>query len=471
MEFSCPSCGMQLKAEAEHAGKYVRCPGCSTKLQVPAESAEDTAFTPPKLNVPAPSGAPRPSAGGQEPSATTRPPKPERQFGSRGGWEETDPTNANMLHSFGIGVGVTTLFLGFLMLFSPPEGTPSTDYTFMQYLAMVWKGHLAVNALNTLFFFWALAILALKFLKMKHQRQAMLLDVVPYKLGTEINASNVGDFIDHLYKLPEKLRDSMMVNRIRKALELFEIKQSTGDVVHLMSAQSDIDAARIQTSYTAVKAFLWAIPILGFIGTVLGLSHALLSLNFDNLEDVKAIIEVLKGVISGLGTAFDATLVGLAFAMLVNFPMNGMFKMEDDTLNNIDTFCNEVLIPRLNDGAGVANGDTDAMMNHLVNAVANAQSEFLTDLNSLSATMLQYAENLEVRAAEHQQRVDEEFSATMQQMRDEFSEAATESIKATTDHTRALAEGIGALNSTLKDLGEKQVVIHQTVKKGWFSRG
>lgn len=470
MEFSCPSCGMQLKAETEHVGKQVRCPGCSTKLQIPAEAAETEADAgaQPKFKIPAPNLT---SAGARASTGTTAPSSNhERQFGSRGGWEETDPTNANMLVSFGISAGITVLFLGFLLLFSPPQGVPSSEYSMMQYLAMVWKGHLEVNGLNTLFFFWAIVILVMKFMKLRHQKAAMLLDILPYKLGNEINAENVGSFIDHLYKLPSNLRDSMMVNRIRKSLEIFEIKQNSGDVVHLMSAQSDIDAGRIAQSFAGVKAFLWAIPILGFIGTVLGLSHALLSLSFDNLEDVKAIIGVLKGVISGLGTAFDATLVGLVFAMLVNFPMNAMIKMEDDNLNNIDSFCNEVLVPRLNDGAGVAGGDTEAVMNHLVRAVASAQSDFLVDLNALSATMMEYAANLEQRSAEHQQHVSAEFSTTMQQMRDEFTAAATDSVKTTSDHTRALAEGITALNSTLKDLGEKQIVINQTVKKGWFSR-
>jgi len=462
---------MQLKAETEYAGRYVRCPGCNTKMQIPAEIAEDgePARPPaPRLKVPRPDGAIYDSPNAAQ-SFHSAPAKPE--FGSRGGWAETDPSNANMFMSLGLGAGATVVFLLFLLAFSPPEGTSSSEYSFMQYLSTVWTGHLAVNGLNTLFFFWAIAILILKLLKLKHQREAMLLDVVPYQLGNQINAENVGAFIDHLYRLPARLRDSLMVNRIRKALELFEIKQNTGDVVHLMSAQSDIDAGRIVSSFTSVKAFLWAIPIMGFIGTVLGLSHALLSLSFDNLEDVKAIIGVLKGVIGGLGSAFDATLVGLVFAMLVNFPMNALFKAEDENLNDIDSFCNEILIPRLHDGSVVAGGDQEAMMNHLVHAVASAQNEFLVDLNALSGTMLQYAENLENRAIEHQQRVSEEFSNSVDRMREEVTQAVADSVKSTTDHTRALAEGISGLNRVLTDLGEKQVVIHQTVKRGWFSRG
>ena len=462
---------MKLKAEPEHAGKYVRCPGCSTKLQIPAEAS--AGLEPPAPNLPMPSGV------GSTMSDESAPPEhpgemgeetQQKEYVHRGGWEEQDPTNANMLVSLGIGAGLTVVYLVIVLSFVPPANLPSSQYNFMQYLAKVWEGHLPVNSLNTLFFFWAMAILGLKMMKLHHQRQAMLLDVVPFELGSEINAQNVGSFIDHIYSLPEKLRDSLMVNRIRKGLELFEMKQNSGDVVHLMGAQSDIDSARIGTSYTMVKAFLWAIPVMGFVGTVLGLSHALLALDFKNLGDLQAVIGVLSGVINGLGGAFDATLVGLVFATLVNFPMNAAFKAEDDNLNFIDTFCNEVLIPRLNDGSGVGGGDTGALMDTLVRAVANAQNEFLVDLNNLSSTMLGYAENLEKRSAEHQQKLDGEFSQAIEKMRADVTQAVTESVTKTTEYTRALSTGITYLNGVLKDLGTKQVVIQQKAKRGWFGR-
>lgn len=476
MTFKCPSCGMKLKAEPEHAGKYVRCPGCSTKLQIPSEAPPGLEPPAPFSNLPVPSGVGSSAPGDtpmeetQEEGAQGGEESSQKEFAHRGGWEEQDPTNANMLVSLGIATVATILFLVLILSFMPPKTVASSDYNFMQYLAKVWEGHLPINSLNTLFFFWASAILALKMIKLHHQRQAMLLDVVPFELGSEINAQNVGSFIDHIYSLPEKLRDSLMVNRIRKGLELFEMKQNTGDVVHLMGAQSDIDSARIGTSYTMVKAFLWAIPIVGFVGTVLGLSHALLSLNFENLDDVQQVIGTLKGVINGLGGAFDATLVGLVFATLVNFPMNAAFKAEDDNLNFIDTFCNEVLIPRLNDGTGVAGGDMGAMMDTLVRAVANAQNEFLVDLNNLSATMVGYAENLEKRSSEHQQRVSADFASMLDKMRGDMTQAVTESVSKTTEYTRALSTGITYLNNVLKDLGTKQVVIQQKVKRGWFGR-
>jgi hypothetical protein len=178
----------------------------------------------------------------------------------------------------------------------------------------------------------------------------------------------------------------------------------------------------------------------------------------------------MGGVTTGLGTAFDTTLLGLVLAMLLNFPINTLAKSEDDNLNNIDAFCNEILLPRLNDGGGIAGGDTGGLMDTLVKAVANAQKDFLKDLNILSAKMNDYAMNLDRRIDSHQERVQKEFTDAIMRMREDLTVAVKDSVKVTTDYTRGLATGIQSLNEVLKDLGAKQIIIHQVKKKGWFSR-
>jgi hypothetical protein len=183
------------------------------------------------------------------------------------------------------------------------------------------------------------------------------------------------------------------------------------------------------------------------------------------------IIDSIAGVIAGLGTVFDTTLLGLVLATLLNFPMSLLAKAEDDNLNKIDAFCNEILMPRLNDGGGIAGNDMGGFMDTVVKAVANAQKEFLKDLNILSAKMNDYAMNLDRRVEAHQERVHSEFTDAMLRLREDLTAAVKDSVKVTTDYTRGLATGIQSLNEVLKDLGSKQVVIHQVKKKGWFSRG
>ena len=78
---------------------------------------------------------------------------------------------------------------------------------------------------------------------------------------------------------------------------------------------------------------------------------------------------------------------------------------------------------------------------------------------------------LDRRANAHQEMVSTQFASTMNKMREDMTTAVKDSVKVTTDYTRALSSGIVSLNGVLKELGEKQVVIHQTVKKSFFSRG
>ena len=451
---------MHLVADPTMAGQVVHCPGCNTKLQIPA--------TLPESDLPPPDALrPRVTATARGPGRA----HPSGQPQERKAWKEQDPTNPNANLSFGIGMGLTLVWFLIVFPFQAPHDTPSSSFTTMQNLANLFYKHFTVSFMNTLFFFWAMTICYLKLKKLRHQREALLLDVLPIELGKEINGQNVGAFIDNIYKLPFNLRDSLMVNRIRKALELFEVRQNVSQVSAMMTSQSAIDGSRIMGSYIMLRAFLWAIPLLGFIGTVVGLSHAISGMSFGGVEDVGAIMGSINNVTSGLGTAFDATLLGLIFAVCLNFPLNSLAKHEDECLNDIDAFCNEVLLPRLNDGSGAGGGDLGAIGDSVVKAIAGAQQEFLTNLNELSARMLDYANNLDRRTEEHQQAVIHEFVNNMTTMRSEVEQSLNESMRLSTQYLGGLESGLLGLNGVLEKLGEKQVVVQQVVKKkGWFSR-
>jgi flagellar motor component MotA len=453
---------MSLKAEPELAGKVVRCPGCNTKLQIP-ETLPSSGPPPPDIarTLPPPTGAgPAP-----EDLETRQPEAPQRTA-----WKEQDPTNPNPIISFSIGLVLALAWFGIVYPFQAPAGKPISDFSGAEFLANVFYKHFTVSFSNTLFFCWAMAICYLKLQKLRHQREALFLDVLPGELGKEINAQNVGTFIDHVYNLPGRLRDSLMVNRIRKALEFFEVRQNVSDVSAMMGSQSAIDGSRISGSYIMLRAFLWAIPLLGFIGTVVGLSHAIGGMSFANVEDVSKIVGSINNVTSGLGTAFDATLLGLVLAVILNFPLNSLAKHEDEMLNDIDAFCNEVLLPRLNDGAGAGGGNLGAVADSVVKALSSAQKEFLTDLNELSKRMNEYATNLDRRTDAHQQMVTKEFVTNMTTMRAEVENAMRDSMRLTSQYIGGLETGVRGLNTVLKELGEKQIVVQQVKKKGWFRR-
>lgn len=431
------------------AGHAVKCPGCNTKLQVPAMDNSAQAF-------------------GKEKGGA-----PKREV-----WKETDPTNPNALVSFGTGMVLTVIWYVIIYFFQAPAGTPSSEFTTGQTLANLFYKHLTVSFVNTLFFFWSAAICYLKLLKLRHQRQAMLLDVLPQSLGNNIDAENVGKFIDHVYGLPVTLRDSLMVNRIRKALEFFEVRQNVADVSSLMSSQSGIDGSRIIGSYIIVKAFLWAIPLLGFIGTVVGLSHAISGMSFSNVEDVSKIVGSINNVTSGLGTAFDATLLGLVFAVVLNFPMNSLLKHEEEALNDIDAFCNEVLLPRLDDGAAdkARTGPAETpqgmkdVADALVQALTGSQSEFLEGLNQLSGRMLEYADRLEGRNEQFQQAALEGLQAQLGALGGHASEILGVVQEKSEAALQRFSEQLTGLESSSRELQENLCKSQEAVLNGFAEK-
>jgi flagellar motor component MotA len=449
-----------MTAEEEHAGKVVACPGCNGKFQIPQlPPAPAPAAAPapgPKMMTGAAPSAAAPAAPAPT-SAATPPAKVTRD-----GWKEDDHANVNFALSLGYGVLLSALFLVAML---PLQGKSPAEPGFGDiFLKRGW-----VNYGEVFLFLWGMVILAMKWSKTKRQRRAMLLDVVPAKLGTEINTHTVGGFIDHLYKLPNRLRDSLMVNRIRKGMELFEKRNNNSEVATFLSAQSDIDANRVTGSYTLLKVFLWAIPILGFIGTVQGLSTAVGSLSAGS-TDPEALKASINNLTSGLGVAFDTTLLGLILSMIMSFPMAVMQKVEEEVITEIDAFCTEKLLPKLNDSQ---NGTDDLLMSQIESvpafaaSLAKAHEHFLVQLKEASTTLKEAGDLLKNRLDAHQAKVEGTFVTAVEKLTQDTSKALSQPTEQLNNYFASLSRGVESLNVTLRELGGQTITVK---KKGFFSR-
>ena len=193
-----------------------------------------------------------------------------------------------------------------------------------------------------------MVILFLKWKKIKRQKGLMLFDLLPNELSEDITQESVGQFVDHARQLPLGPDESFLVSRVLRGLEHFRVRNSNPEVAEVLNSQSDIDANAVQSSYTILNVFIWAIPILGFVGTVIGISVAVSGIDMSG--DIANVKESLNTVTSGLATAFDTTLIALVMSMFVMFPTSSLQKAEEDMLNSVDEYCNENLLKRLKDG-------------------------------------------------------------------------------------------------------------------------
>ncbi len=429
MLISCPHCNTELEVTPELFGQTVQCPACHGRLQIP-------------------------KAG--EKTGASHAERPQRK-----GWEEKDHANVNFGMSLLIGFGIT---VAFLLMMVPIRDTRLGSI----FLERGW-----VNYAETFLFVWGITILVMKWRKNRHQAQAALLDLFPARLGLEINSSNVGGFIDNIYKVPHSLRDSLIVNRIRKALELFESRVDNGEVAAFLSTQSDLDANRSSGSYTLLKVFLWAIPILGFIGTVIGLSTAVGALAMGDTADPEALKTSINNLTGGLGTAFDTTLLGLILSMLMSFPLAAVQKHEDETLTLIDAFCTEKLLPKLNDSR---NPVTDSLLEkadsipQLVASLARAHETFLVNLNESTRMLRDTGQMLQQRLDDHRQVVETSFKEAVTKLSDTSGEVFIKSHVELDRTFEKIANGIDLINHALRHLGENKIPNDVKKKRGFFSR-
>lgn len=186
-----------------------------------------------------------------------------------------------------------------------------------------------------LLFFWSLAILAIKWVKLRFQWRSLDVRVIPNEPGFVLSTATVGRVLDHVHDCVDDPRHFVLFNRIVVALANFRNLGHVGDVDDILRSQAAQDESAMETSYALIQGFVWAIPVLGFIGTVLGLSGAIGQFSgvLGDAGDIGEITKALKGVTGGLATAFDTTLVALVAALILQLLMTVLKKEEEEFLD------------------------------------------------------------------------------------------------------------------------------------------
>jgi biopolymer transport protein ExbB/TolQ len=200
--------------------------------------------------------------------------------------------------------------------------------------------------------FWALSLLAGKYRRLRKQSQALAVDLLPRTIGERITPANAPAFSSYVQGSARELGEGFLPDRVRRALEHFSARARVQETVELLRNQAESDEAVVESSYTMLRVFIWAIPILGFIGTVLGIGASVggFSESVANAADLDVMKNSIGTVTAGLGVAFDTTLLALVMSVLIMFPTSSLQKAEEDFLARVEEYCGRHLIARLDDG-------------------------------------------------------------------------------------------------------------------------
>lgn len=196
---------------------------------------------------------------------------------------------------------------------------------------------------------WACAILVVKGQKLRTQRRALAFHVMPEDPSFILSSATVEQVLRKLYELSDDPKNFVLFNRIVIALSNLRNLGQVTDVDAILRSQAAQDESTVDTSYAVVQGFVWAIPVLGFIGTVLGLSKAIGEFSgvLGSADDVEQISQSLKGVTAGLATAFETTLIALVAALFIQLGITLLKKNEEEFLDDTMEYGLRYVVGRL----------------------------------------------------------------------------------------------------------------------------
>jgi hypothetical protein len=199
------------------------------------------------------------------------------------------------------------------------------------------------------FFCWSLGILFTKWVKLRQQRAALTIKPVPIDPDFVLNRTTANEVLLRLRSIVDDTGHYVLLNRVDRALSNLQNIGRIGDVSEILRTQAEYDENQLSSSYTLVSGFLWATPVFGFVGTVLGLSEAVRG--FGGTLQGAADLSVLKGslqaVTGGLGVAFETTLVALVCALATQLLLSAMQMRESRFLDECNDYCHAYIISKL----------------------------------------------------------------------------------------------------------------------------
>jgi biopolymer transport protein ExbB/TolQ len=200
--------------------------------------------------------------------------------------------------------------------------------------------------------FSALACMQLlvKHRKLALQKKALSLRLLPTDdPGFILTPASSEHILQNLYESIDDPDAFLLTRRIRVALGNLRNMGRIGDVDEVLKTQAENDEGQVDSSYALLRGLIWAIPVLGFIGTVLGLSVALGGFGsvLSAANDMSQLRGALQNVTGGLSTAFETTLEGLVAALTIQMLMIGMRRREDQFLDQCKDYCQKNLVGRL----------------------------------------------------------------------------------------------------------------------------
>ncbi len=187
---------------------------------------------------------------------------------------------------------------------------------------------------------WALFIMGAKWRTSSRERRLLESDLVPMEPGARILPEDAREYARQIQALPEPERGLLLPRTALAALNRFRATRSIQDAASTAREVCAAESDRLDSELAMIRYIAWAIPSIGFIGTVRGIGDALTQAH-------RAVQGDISGVTEALGVAFNSTFVALLLSLLLMFVLHQLQLKQERQVLDTESYVDERLLANL----------------------------------------------------------------------------------------------------------------------------
>ena len=211
---------------------------------------------------------------------------------------------------------------------------------------------------GTSLYFWAVITLGRELWRIWGNEKSF--DKAPALLARSRDGCETGKVSDQI----NHNESHILPGRIRQLAHYLDgsRRPSVGQLMEINREGSALDQEQVAGRFTLTRYILYLLPVIGFIGTVEGISKALMNISkvLPMVKELDGFMSNLTSVTSALQVAFDSTLLALFLSASLMLAQTLVFRRSEDLLARVDRWIVEHVLPRFGVDEASGSGGPDA---------------------------------------------------------------------------------------------------------------
>lgn len=187
---------------------------------------------------------------------------------------------------------------------------------------------------------WALAILGFKGVAVWRQQTLLDQDLLRLPENMPIGAEDTRELAGRVESIPAGEQEFLLPRTLLTAIERFGATRNVQDVSTAARDVCESEGERLESELSIIRYIAWAIPSVGFIGTVRGIGNALGQAH-------RAVEGDITGVTENLGVAFNSTFIALVISIILMFIIHQLQLMQERLVLDTERYVDRSFIRRL----------------------------------------------------------------------------------------------------------------------------